>query len=68
MDDVVQAGLLARGSSPFSAFPGPHGKAQWRKREGLAADSCGGSFGFASPLTRRGAPNSLLADQRDRRT
>jgi hypothetical protein len=43
-------------------------KAQWHLREGFTTDSCGGSSGFALPLKRRGAPDSLLADQRDRLT
>jgi hypothetical protein len=43
-------------------------KAQWQPEEGLAADSCGGSSGFDSPPKWRIAPDSLLADQRDRRT
>jgi hypothetical protein len=43
-------------------------KAQWQLEEGFAADSCGGSSGFDSPWERRIAPDSLLADQRDRRT
>ena len=51
MDDLVQAGLLACGSSPFSAFPKScMSKTQWHVREGFAADSCGGSSGFAVPL------------------
>jgi len=45
-----------------------HRKDQWHVGEGFAADSCGGSSGFALPLRRRGAPDSLLADQRDRHT
>src|SRR5262249_31662201 len=45
-DDVVQAGLLARGSWPFFAFPHLVAEAQWHFEAGLAADSCGGSSGL----------------------
>jgi hypothetical protein len=38
-------------------------KPQWQSEEGLAADSCGGSSGFDSPLQRRISPDSLSADQ-----
>jgi hypothetical protein len=49
----IQAGLLARGFSPFPAFPDLVPKAQWQRGEELAADSCGGSSGFASPHTAK---------------
>src|SRR5215217_1558885 len=42
--DVVQAGLLARGSLPSFRLPGP--KSPVASGGGLAADSCGGSSGF----------------------
>jgi hypothetical protein len=45
-DDLVQAGLLARGSSLFSAFPGFALQNPVALGKGLTADSCGGSFGF----------------------
>jgi len=41
----MQVGLLARGSSPRSTFPGSN-EAQWLFRTRLAAYSCGGSRGF----------------------
>jgi hypothetical protein len=54
-----------RRSLPSQAL---HRKAQWHFREGLTADSCGGSSGIDSPPKRLDAPDSLLADQRDQHT
>ena len=67
MTSFRQVSWLA-GRHPSPPSQTLHGKVQWHVREGLTADSCGGSSGLASPLKRRSAPDSLLADQRDQRT
>src|SRR5262249_62253164 len=62
-DDVFrQVSWLAghRPSPPSQALV-----AQWQLEEGLAADSCGGSSGFASPSKRRTAPDSPSPRQPD---
>jgi hypothetical protein len=64
-DDLAQAGLLARGSSPFPAFPGLALQSPVAFGERLTADSCGGSFGFGAlgrtefPLGRSTQPAHL---------
>jgi hypothetical protein len=67
-DDLVQAGLLARGSSPFAAFPDFDEQSPVALRERLAADSCGGSSGFDWRPKGPNAPDSLLAAQLEQRT
>jgi hypothetical protein len=52
---TVQAGLLTRGSTLYSAFPGC--KAQWPVGKELTAYSCGRSCGFDQAL-----PHSHVAD------
>jgi hypothetical protein len=51
-DSLLAAGFLARGSSPPATFPGPH-RSQWFFGRRLAADSCGGSYGFVQRMTRK---------------
>src|SRR5262249_54082553 len=65
-DDVFRQVSWLAGHHPSP--PSQALTAQWQLEEGLAADSCGGSSGFDWPARRPIAPDSLLADQRDRRT
>jgi hypothetical protein len=57
----IEAGLLARGSSPLPGLPDAN--ASDRLRQKLAAHSCGGSSG----VTPAGSPDSLLAPDRNDR-
>jgi len=67
MTSFRQVSWLA-GRHPSRPSQALHRKAQWHVREGLAADSCGGSSGIVLPPKRRNAPDSLLSGQRDRNT
>src|SRR2546422_3963098 len=59
-DDVFRQVSWLAGHNPSPPFQALAHKGQWHTEEGLAADSCGGSSGFASPPKRRIAPDSLF--------
>src|SRR5262249_43644020 len=56
-DDVFRQVSWLAGRNPSSPSQALLCKAQWQTEEGLAADSCGGSSGFASP--QNGEPHRI---------